>query len=151
MHLSKLTQEAHQMHTLLWTLHLTASSVTKTQVWDFNQSPPSSSLLPCQQLCCLWLRQQLGEQQVTSVCDFINLYFHLSLSSTPDHFLLLYTCSATGQPVLPSCFFRKRPWLFPYACLWFDFSICSPPFLCNFSQLCNPSIFHTYILELSSS
>lgn len=120
-------------------LHFTASSVTKIQVWHSKKSPPSSSLLACRQRCCLWLRQQLDEQRVTSVSDVIKLYFHLSLSSTPDHLLLLYTCSATGQHVPPSFFSMIRPLLFLCACHWFDVSIWSP-------QL--PPFLHLHILEL---
>lgn len=105
---------------LFWTPHFAASSAISIQVWHSDQSLPSSSTLARHQRCCLWLRQQLDEQQVTSVSVFINLYFHLSLSSLPPPLHLHRYRSACSPFIL----------LYNFACYFSvhisDFPVSSP-------------------------
>lgn len=128
------------------------STLTKTDPWSASYSSPPLKSTEVQDWystpsplaytsCCLAAscavsgsRWQLENQRVTSVSDFINLYFHLSPSNcwsfSPPLHLLCY------RPAYPMSF-RS----FPCTSLWLGFLTLIPLFLCQFSQLYyNPEI-----------
>lgn len=119
------------------------STLTKTDPWSASYSSPPLKSTEVQDWystpsplaytsCCLAAscavsgsRWQPENQRVTSVSDFINLYFHLSPSN----------CWSFSPPLHLLCYRPAYPMSFPCTSLWLGFLTLIPLFLCQFSQL----------------